>query len=139
MNRDEPSPAQEPLAWQNRVGFHAALLLHFNGDGAAAMRRVGQLVYDMAIQTEPPYDPDEENPTVRECRAALADLELLRDYLGCIGQKGSHPHSGPAGGQALRPGGGVRRRSRPHRRRPAGRAWLVKLRRRSEVTMLFRR
>ena len=56
MKRDEPSPAPEPLAWQDRVGFHAALLLHFHGDGAAAMRRVGQLVYDMAIQTEPPGD-----------------------------------------------------------------------------------
>ena len=89
MNRNEPNTAPKPLVWQDRVGFHAALLLHFDADGAAAMRRVGQLVYDMAVQTELPYDPEEENPTVRECRAALADLELLRDYLCCLGQKGS--------------------------------------------------
>ena len=72
---------EKSVEWESRVGFHAALLRLFGTEDAQAFRRVGQLLYTLASRVARPYDPDEESLTAQHLRAALVDLELLRDAL----------------------------------------------------------
>ena len=79
----------EPMdpEWQERIGFHAALLRHFKANDVTTLRGVGQLFYEMALGIEKGYDPDEESTVTQDVRAALLDLELLRDFLFDIGHR----------------------------------------------------
>ena len=79
--------AAKSVEWEARVGFHAALLKLFGTEDAAALRRSGQVLYALARRVERPYNPDEESPTAQHLRAALVDLELLRDCLLDMGLK----------------------------------------------------
>jgi hypothetical protein len=82
-------PAAKPInpKWQERIGFHAALLRHFKADDVATLRGVGRLFFEMALGVEKGYDPEEESTVTQDVRAALSDLELLRDFLFDIGQR----------------------------------------------------
>jgi hypothetical protein len=54
-----------------------------------ALRRVGRLIYDLALdatQTEP-SDPGESSMTRAELRAATADLRHLEGYLASLGRE----------------------------------------------------
>jgi hypothetical protein len=73
--------APKSVEWESRVGFHATLLKLFPAQDAAALRRTGQLLYDLAYRIVKPYDPEEESITAQHLRAVLVDLEMLRDCL----------------------------------------------------------
>ena len=87
---DRPqSTREQPADWESKVGFHAALLRLFpDSEDAAALRRTGQLLYTMAVEIDGNYDPPEDDsPTRSELRAAVTDLEMLRDFLIDLGLK----------------------------------------------------
>ena len=79
------NPTPPPHTWENGIGFHEALLRLFAPEDAAALRRLGQMLYEYALGIE--NGPNPESLTRRELRAALVDLELLRDYLVDLGLK----------------------------------------------------
>ena len=85
-DRDQSIPATPPL-WEDRIGFHAAVLKLFRPEDAAALRHVARLLYDFGLATDLPYDPEEEDPTRAELRCALFELELQRDYLTDLSRK----------------------------------------------------
>lgn len=81
---DRPDSTLDPTAptWEDHVGFHAALLKLFSVEDAAALRHVARLIYDLGLEREQAFDPEEtDSTTAAEMRCALAELEFQRAYL----------------------------------------------------------
>lgn len=81
-------PAVDPSTWEDREGFRETLLLHFRRPGDAdALRHVGALLYDAALDCAGSWPDWPETPTRMELRAAAADLRHLEGFLTAVGQE----------------------------------------------------
>jgi len=78
----------DPSDWEDREGFRETLLLHFTRPGDAdAMRRVGAMLYDAALECASSWPNWPESATRTELRAAAADLRHLEGFLTALGQE----------------------------------------------------
>jgi hypothetical protein len=74
--------------WENREGFRETLLLHFTRPGDAdAMRQIGAMLFDCALQSAGEWPESPDSPTRTELRAAAADLRHLEGFLTAVGQE----------------------------------------------------
>ena len=80
----DPTPADV----EESIGFHETLLTLFQPEDAAALRRVGKLLYSLVLEGDSPnFGGEGESVIGRELNAALVDAVSLRDYLWAIGQQ----------------------------------------------------
>jgi hypothetical protein len=81
-------PAVAPSTWEDREGFRETLLLHFTRPGDAdALRHVGALLYDAALECAGSWPGWPESSTRTELRAAVADLRHLQGFLQSVGRE----------------------------------------------------
>lgn len=83
----EDPPEGPPFPWEDHAAFRSSFLLHFTAEGhRAALKAVGQMLYDMALEAK--GWPDwEESPTRAELRAIAADLRHAQGFLHSIGEE----------------------------------------------------
>ncbi|HEX7182153.1 MAG TPA: hypothetical protein VF756_09945 [Thermoanaerobaculia bacterium] len=82
-----PTPSTiDPAAWEDFQGFRESFLAHFTRpEDNAALRRLGQFLYELILETAGTMPDPPESATRTETRAALADLRHLEGFLGAIG------------------------------------------------------
>jgi hypothetical protein len=80
-------PESIPPPWNESDSFRETTLIWINDpDDREALRRVGRLIYDLAIEATS-YEPAEPSQTRAELSAALADLRYLEGYLAAVGRE----------------------------------------------------
>jgi hypothetical protein len=85
-----PPPADEPPApfpWEDHAAFRSSFLLHFTEDGhRAALEKIGQMLYDMALEAKG-WPEWEESPTRAELRAIAEDLHHAQGFLWTVAEE----------------------------------------------------
>jgi hypothetical protein len=76
------SPYPTPPSWVEADSIRETTLQLFDPDDRQALRRLGQVLYDLAVFADREQDDDEEESSTRaELRAAAADLRYTSGYL----------------------------------------------------------
>ncbi len=89
------------LPWNESDSFRETTLQNFaNPADREALRRVGRILYMLALETQQHGLPDEPSSTRAELRAIVADLRYLAGYLAMVGRM-AHESSLPAPDEAL--------------------------------------
>jgi hypothetical protein len=83
-----PIPRIDPAEWEEHEGFRETLLLHVTESKAnVALRNLGAVLFDMALECAHSWPHQPEGDTRAELRAALADLRHLEGFLTALGQE----------------------------------------------------
>jgi hypothetical protein len=83
------SPQSIPPSWNESESFRETTLIWI-ADAAdrEALRRVGRLIHDLALEaTREPSDPGEPSQTRAELGAVVAELRHLEGYLAMVGRE----------------------------------------------------
>jgi hypothetical protein len=81
------SPQSISPAWNEADSFRETTLIWINDpDDREALRRVGRLIYGLAVEATS-YEPAEPSQTRAELGAALADLRHLEGFLAAVGRQ----------------------------------------------------
>ena len=75
------SPYPTPPSWVEADSIRETTLQLFDPDDRQALRRLGQVLYDLAVFADREQDDEEESSTRAELRAAAADLRYTSGYL----------------------------------------------------------
>jgi len=76
-----PQSTAPPTTWNESSGFRETSLRNFdNPEDRAALRHIGAMLYDLALETTRAV-PGEESPTRAEMRAVAADLRYVEGFL----------------------------------------------------------
>jgi hypothetical protein len=78
----------DPAAWEDFAVFRETFLMYLTPpDYAAALRKVGEMLFTMILENYDPWPGWPESSTRTELRAALADLRHLEGFLGAVGRE----------------------------------------------------
>jgi len=81
-------PAIDPAAWEDFPAFRETFLMYITPPGyAAAIRKAGEMLYSLLLETPAEWPGWEESATRTEMRAAAADLRHLQGFLASVGRK----------------------------------------------------
>src|SRR3954469_25168663 len=73
------SPAIDPVSWEDFAVFRETFLMYVTPPGyAAALRKVGEMLFTMTLESYNPWPGWPESSTRTELRAAVADLRHLQ-------------------------------------------------------------
>lgn len=91
-DRDESTPAPifriDPTEWEDHEGFRETFLLHYTAPEAnETLRRLGELLFNQALERVDLWPTRPESATRTELLATVADLRFLEGYLGSVGQE----------------------------------------------------
>jgi hypothetical protein len=76
------SPYPTPPSWVEADSIRETTLQLFDPDDRQALRRLGQVLYDLAVFADREQDDEEEESSTRaELRAVAADLRYTSGYL----------------------------------------------------------
>ena len=88
MTNQDALAARRSDDWEDQEGFRETLLMYFTKpEDADALRRLGGLLYNVALQASMDWPDWPESTTRTELRAALADLRHLRGFLEAVGRE----------------------------------------------------
>ncbi|HSS50487.1 MAG TPA: hypothetical protein VLX28_16245 [Thermoanaerobaculia bacterium] len=81
-------PVINPAAWEDFAVFRETFLMYLTPpDYAAALRKVGEMLFTMILESYDPWPGWPESSTRTELRAAHADLCHLEGFLGAVGRE----------------------------------------------------
>jgi hypothetical protein len=81
-------PAIDPAAWEDFPAFRETFLMYITPPGyAAAIRKAGEMLYSLLLDTPAEWPGWPESSTRTEMRAALADLRHLQGFLASVGRE----------------------------------------------------
>ena len=81
-------PVIDPTAWEDFAVFRETFLMYLTPPGyAAALRKVGEMLFAMILENYDPWPGWPESSTRTELRAAVADLRHLEGFLGAVGRE----------------------------------------------------
>jgi hypothetical protein len=80
-------PDFTPPPWNESDSIRETTLIWINDpDDREALRRVGRLIYDLAVEATS-YEPAEPSQTRAELSAALAEFRYLEGFLALVGRQ----------------------------------------------------
>ena len=86
LTEESSTPEENPFAFEDREGFRETFLMHFTQPGdAEVLRRVGVMLFDMALESARFWPDLPESSTRAELRAAARDLRHLSEFLTALG------------------------------------------------------
>jgi len=81
-------PAIDPAAWEDFPAFRETFLMYITPPGyAAAIRKAGEMLYSLLLDTPAAWPGWTESSTRTEMRAAVADLRHLQGFLASVGRE----------------------------------------------------
>jgi hypothetical protein len=81
-------PAIDPAAWEDFPAFRETFLMYITPPGyAAAIRKAGEMLYSLLLDTPAEWPGWPESSTRMEMRAAVADLRHLQGFLASVGRE----------------------------------------------------
>jgi hypothetical protein len=81
-------PAIDPAAWEEFPAFRETFLMYVTPPGyAAAIRKAGEMLYSLLLDTPAEWPGWPESSTRMEMRAAVADLRHLQGFLASVGRE----------------------------------------------------
>jgi hypothetical protein len=81
-------PVLDPAAWEEFPVFRETFLMYITPPGyAAALRKVGEMLFTMILESYDPWPGWPESSTRTELRAAVADLRHLEGFLAALGRE----------------------------------------------------
>jgi hypothetical protein len=81
-------PAIDPTAWEDFPAFRETFLMYVTPPGyAAAIRKAGEMLYSLLLDTPAAWPGWPESSTRTEMRAAAADLRHLQGFLRSVGDE----------------------------------------------------
>ncbi len=82
------SPVVDPAAWEDFPAFRETFLMYITPPGyAAAIRKAGEMLYSLLLDTPAEWPGWTESSTRTEMRAAVADLRHLQGFLASVGRE----------------------------------------------------
>lgn len=83
-----PPPMIAPETWEDFQGFRESFLYHFpRPQDNTALRHLGRLLYELALETAGIMPDSGESATRTELRAAMGDLRHLEGFLTSVSQE----------------------------------------------------
>lgn len=81
-------PIVDPTAWEDFPVFRETFLMYITPPGySAALRKVGEMLFSIILESYDPWPGWPESSTRTELRAAVADLRHLQGFLASVGQE----------------------------------------------------
>jgi hypothetical protein len=81
-------PVVDPTAWEDFPAFRETFLMYVTPAGyAAAIRKAGEMLYSLLLDTPAEWPGWPESSTRMEMRAAVADLRHLQGFLASVGRE----------------------------------------------------
>ncbi len=81
-------PVIDPAAWEDFPAFRETFLMYITPPGyAAAIRKAGEMLYSLLLDTPAEWPGWTESSTRMEMRAAVADLRHLQGFLASVGRE----------------------------------------------------
>lgn len=81
-------PVVDPAMWEDFAVFRETFLMYLTPPGyAAALRKVGEMLFTMILENYDPWPGWPESSTRTELRALVADLRHLEGFLGAVGRE----------------------------------------------------
>ena len=81
-------PAIDPATWEDFPAFRETFLMYITPPGyAAAIRKAGEMLYSLLLDTPAEWPGWTESSTRTEMRAAVADLRHLQGFLASVGRE----------------------------------------------------
>jgi hypothetical protein len=81
-------PVIDPASWEDFPVFRETFLMYITPPGyAAALRKVGEMLFSVILESYDPWPGWPESSTRTELRAAVADLRHLQGFLASVGQE----------------------------------------------------
>src|SRR3954453_11495730 len=81
-------PVIDPATWEDFPAFRETFLMYITPPGyAAAIRKAGEMLYSLLLETPAEWPGWPESSTRTEMRAAVADLRHLQGFLGSVGRE----------------------------------------------------
>jgi hypothetical protein len=81
-------PVIDPATWEDFPAFRETFLMYVTPPGyAAAIRKAGEMLYSMLLDTPAEWPGWPESSTRTEMRAAVADLRHLQGFLASVGRE----------------------------------------------------
>jgi hypothetical protein len=81
-------PAIDPATWEDFPAFRETFLMYITPPGyAAAIRKAGEMLYSLLLDTPAEWPGWTESSTRTEMRAAMADLRHLQGFLASVGRE----------------------------------------------------
>ncbi|HEY0511251.1 MAG TPA: hypothetical protein VGH73_05070 [Thermoanaerobaculia bacterium] len=81
-------PAIDPATWEDFPAFRETFLMYITPPGyAAAIRKAGEMLYSLLLETPASWPGWPESSTRVELRAAVADLRHLQGFLRSVGHE----------------------------------------------------
>ena len=81
-------PVVDPARWEDFAVFRETFLMYLTPPGyAAALRKVGEMLFTMILDNYDPWPGWPESSTRTELRAVVADLRHLEGFLGAVGRE----------------------------------------------------
>lgn len=82
-----PSDDENPNAWEELSAFRRTFLQMFRPDDAAALDRVGRLLFDCALECAREWLPDTKPTSYDDLLAVVRDLRFMQGYLESMGRE----------------------------------------------------
>ncbi len=81
-------PPVDPDAWEDFPAFRETFLMYVTPPGyAAAIRKAGEMLYSLLLESPAEWPGWAESSTRTEMRAAAADLRHLQGFLASVGRE----------------------------------------------------
>lgn len=81
-------PAINPATWEDFPAFRETFLMYITPPGyAVAIRKAGEMLYSLLLDTPAEWPGWPESSTRTEMRAAVADLRHLQGFLASVGRE----------------------------------------------------
>jgi hypothetical protein len=81
-------PAIDPSTWEDFPAFRETFLMYITPPGyAAAIRKAGEMLYSLLLDSPAEWPGWPESSTRTEMRAAVADLRHLQGFLASVGRE----------------------------------------------------
>jgi hypothetical protein len=81
-------PVINPATWEDFPAFRETFLMYITPPGyAAAIRKAGEMLYSLLLDTPAEWPGWTESSTRTEMRAAVADLRHLQGFLASVGRE----------------------------------------------------
>jgi hypothetical protein len=81
-------PVIDPATWEDFPAFRETFLMYITPPGyAAAIRKAGEMLHSLLLDTPTAWPGWQESSTRTEMRAAVADLRHLQGFLASVGRE----------------------------------------------------